>query len=193
MNGYLNLKVSPLARIVATRLVSMVPTLAIALAYSDGPGLDALNQWLNLLQSVQLPFALVPLLALNASYRVMGRDFVNPRWLNAISWLIAAAVMAINFGAASAFAAMLPDGAGYRAAFGFVVALYLGFVGYLFGHALRQLAGGGAAGDAAGEGNGQDGADSGSAEAGCCEAREPLLLPSERLQPAGQEDAAVKL
>ncbi|CAI5532440.1 unnamed protein product [Closterium sp. Naga37s-1] len=35
--------------------------------------LDVLNQWLNVLQSVQLPFAVIPLLAIASSSHVMGR------------------------------------------------------------------------------------------------------------------------
>ncbi|CAI5497782.1 unnamed protein product [Closterium sp. Naga37s-1] len=35
--------------------------------------LDVLNQWLNVLQSVQLPFAVIPLLAIASSTHVMGR------------------------------------------------------------------------------------------------------------------------
>ena len=39
---------------------------------SSPSALDSLNEWLNVLQSVQLPFAVVPLLAIAASPRVMG-------------------------------------------------------------------------------------------------------------------------
>ena len=76
MEGFLDLKVSAAARVVVTRLVALAPTLGVALAAGRGgsgsagggaggggggggasTALDSLNQWLNLLQSVQLPFA----------------------------------------------------------------------------------------------------------------------------------------
>jgi hypothetical protein len=53
-------KVAAWWRITVTRLVALVPTLAIAFLSGGGAGstaLDRLNQVLNLLQSVQLPFA----------------------------------------------------------------------------------------------------------------------------------------
>ena len=63
------LQVAPMVRILITRSVAIVPALAVALAYGTGSssstavggiGLDQLNQGLNLLQSIQLPFALLP-------------------------------------------------------------------------------------------------------------------------------------
>ena len=57
---------SPWARIAITRAVAIVPALAVALAFNGsgfGMGLDDLNQSLNLLQSIQLPFALLPVRA----------------------------------------------------------------------------------------------------------------------------------
>ena len=61
MAGYLQMRVSSIARVAVTRAVAIVPTLFVALAYrSHDTELDQLNQSLNLLQSVQLPFALIP-------------------------------------------------------------------------------------------------------------------------------------
>lgn len=61
MGGFLKLRVSPWTRILLTRSVAILPTLAVAIAYRDSStSLDTLNQSLNLLQSVQLPFALIP-------------------------------------------------------------------------------------------------------------------------------------
>ncbi len=54
-------QVSPWARIAITRAFAIMPTLAVALLYREhNTELDQLNQSLNLLQSIQLPFALVP-------------------------------------------------------------------------------------------------------------------------------------
>lgn len=67
-------QVSPIVRIMVTRSVALVPTLAVALMMQPGSTqLDRLNQGLNLLQSVQLPFALLPVLTFAGSARVMGR------------------------------------------------------------------------------------------------------------------------
>ena len=56
-------QVSPWARITVTRAFAIAPALVVALAVggsSSGMKLDDLNQSLNLLQSIQLPFALLP-------------------------------------------------------------------------------------------------------------------------------------
>jgi manganese transport protein len=45
--------------------------------------------------SLQLPFAVVPLVMFTASRRKMG-PFVAPRWLSVIATLTAAAIVALN-------------------------------------------------------------------------------------------------
>lgn len=62
MSGFLDLKISQWRRIGITRSVALVPTLLVSLLYRTpgGTELDILNEWLNVLQSVQIPFALLP-------------------------------------------------------------------------------------------------------------------------------------
>ena len=43
-----------------TRSVALAPTLLVALLANAPNQLDVLNQWLNILQSIQLPFAIIP-------------------------------------------------------------------------------------------------------------------------------------
>ncbi len=88
-------------RITITRLVALVPTLAVATISNSSTDLDVLNQLLNLLQSIQLPFALLPVVAFNASERVMGK-FANSRALNALAGTMSLAVIGINLAGALA-------------------------------------------------------------------------------------------
>ena len=61
MGGFLDLKVSKWKRIAITRSAAIAPTLLVALAFrNQDTKLDSLNEWINVLQSVQLPFALIP-------------------------------------------------------------------------------------------------------------------------------------
>ena len=53
-------QISALARVVVTRTVALAPTLLVALLANAPNQLDILNQWLNILQSIQLPFAIIP-------------------------------------------------------------------------------------------------------------------------------------
>jgi natural resistance-associated macrophage protein len=73
MGGLLNLPVKKWVRVVVTRAVAIVPTVIVALIFNSSENeLDRLSEWLNVLQSIQLPFALIPLLCLVSNTRVMG-------------------------------------------------------------------------------------------------------------------------
>jgi hypothetical protein len=104
----------------------------VALAFQGSNQLDALNQWLNLLQSVQLPFALVPVLTFNADRALMG-EFVNSRGLTITTCLISAGVIVINLAAVHTFADQILAGASilWWVVFAAVVVAYFVFVGYL--------------------------------------------------------------
>lgn len=96
MAGFLNLRVKKWIRVVVTRLVAIVPTVIVALAFDSSENeLDNLSEWLNVLQSIQLPFALIPLLCLVSNTRVMG-VFVISNITKVIAWSVAVLVMAIN-------------------------------------------------------------------------------------------------
>lgn len=96
MAGFLNLRVKKWVRAVITRAVAIVPTVIVALIFDGSEErLDRLNEWLNVLQSVQLPFALIPLLCIVSKEQVMGVFKIRPL-VKALSWLIALLVLVIN-------------------------------------------------------------------------------------------------
>jgi manganese transport protein len=45
--------------------------------------------------SLQLSFAVVPLVMFTSNRRLMG-EFVNPRWLRVISWAVATVIIGLN-------------------------------------------------------------------------------------------------
>lgn len=101
MSGFFRLKLSPMSRSLITRAVALIPTLLVALsAPSDSTRLDTLNQAINILQSIQLPFVIIPLLAFTSAPAVMGIGFVSSFTHSAILWTIAAAIIGINMGTA---------------------------------------------------------------------------------------------
>jgi hypothetical protein len=136
MGGYLDLKLSPWKRVCVTRGIALVPTLLVALLSQSDTGLDTLNQWLNLLQSIQLPFALIPVIAFNSSPRIMGK-FANSTGLTVVTGLIALGVMVVNISGVYSFTAAVMTGVGVHwwVLLGTVVLLYLTFISYLFVHA----------------------------------------------------------
>ncbi|KAL1200926.1 Metal transporter Nramp2 [Cardamine amara subsp. amara] len=96
MGGFLNLRLKKWMRAVITRSCAIVPTMIVAIVFNTSEAsLDVLNEWLNVLQSVQIPFALLPLLTLVSKEEIMG-DFKIGPILQRIAWTVAALVMIIN-------------------------------------------------------------------------------------------------
>jgi manganese transport protein len=94
MEGFLDIRLPAWLRRLVTRLVAIVPAIAVTIIYGDSETakLLILSQ---VILSLQLPFAIVPLVTLTASRAKMG-SFVAPRWLTAAAGVIAAVVIALN-------------------------------------------------------------------------------------------------
>ncbi|MHB2166471.1 Nramp family divalent metal transporter [Alsobacter sp. R-9] len=94
MEGFLDIRLPAWLRRLVTRLVAIVPAIAVTWLYGAGETakLLILSQ---VILSLQLPFAVVPLLLLTASRRKMG-VLVAPRWLTGIAALVAAVIIALN-------------------------------------------------------------------------------------------------
>ena len=62
MGGFLDLHIAQWQRVAVTRSVAIAPTFLVALLYAGKADntLDVMTEWLNVLQSIQLPFALIP-------------------------------------------------------------------------------------------------------------------------------------
>ncbi|KAA8531626.1 hypothetical protein F0562_006657 [Nyssa sinensis] len=96
MGGFLNLRLKKWLRALITRSCAIIPTMIVALVFDTSEEtLDVMNEWLNVLQSIQIPFALIPLLYLVSKEEVMGIFKIGPV-IKVISWLVAALVIAIN-------------------------------------------------------------------------------------------------
>ncbi|KAI6695162.1 hypothetical protein NL676_022872 [Syzygium grande] len=96
MGGFLNIRLRKWVRALITRSCAIVPAMIVALAFDTSEdSLDVMNEYLNVLQSVQIPFALIPLLCLVSKEELMGSFRIGP-FLQVIAWLVAALVMAIN-------------------------------------------------------------------------------------------------
>lgn len=77
MQGFLQLKLAPWKRVLLTRSVAIVPSVLVAVFAS---GFTQFDQLLNVLQSVLLPFAILPVLKLTANRRVMGEFRTHLFW-----------------------------------------------------------------------------------------------------------------
>mmetsp|Transcript_8741 Transcript_8741/g.25182 ORF Transcript_8741/g.25182 Transcript_8741/m.25182 type:complete len:557 (+) Transcript_8741:281-1951(+) len=130
MCGFLNLNIKPWQRTFVTRGVALLPTLAVSIICQSPTALDKLTQGLNVLQSVQLPFALIPLLTFTSSKRIMGY-MVNSLPMTILSWCIATTCLSINGYLVISQLDELPASALFRVPFYIFVSLYLLFVTYL--------------------------------------------------------------
>jgi manganese transport protein len=94
MEGFLDMRLAPWLRRLLTRLLAIVPAAAvIALAGEAATGRLLIASQVVL--SLQLPFAMVPLVLFTGDRRKMGR-FASPPWLQAAAWLIAGAIILLN-------------------------------------------------------------------------------------------------
>uniref|UniRef100_A0A8D1R456 Solute carrier family 11 member 2 n=1 Tax=Sus scrofa TaxID=9823 RepID=A0A8D1R456_PIG len=88
MTGFLNLKWSRFARVILTRSIAIIPTLLVAV-FQDVEHLTGMNDFLNVLQSLQLPFALIPILTFTSLRPVMSE------FANGIGWRIAGGILVL--------------------------------------------------------------------------------------------------
>jgi manganese transport protein len=94
MEGFIRMRLAPWLRRLVTRSLAIVPAAGVTLFYGD----QQTSKLLILTQvilSLQLPFAVVPLVQFTASRAKMG-DLVAPRWLTALAAAIAALIIALN-------------------------------------------------------------------------------------------------
>ena len=94
MEGFLNWRIAPWLRRLITRSIAIVPAVAVTLIAGE-KGTGQLLILSQVVLSLQLPFAVVPLVMFTASRAKMG-EYVAPRWLTAVAALVAVAIIALN-------------------------------------------------------------------------------------------------
>ncbi|KAI3726332.1 hypothetical protein L1987_66129 [Smallanthus sonchifolius] len=131
MGGFLNLRLKKWTRALITRSCAILPTLIVALVFdSSEDTLDVLNEWINVLQSIQFSFALIPLLSLVAKEDLMGVFTVGPV-LKTFTWLVAALLITKNGYLLQQFFAKEASGAVYTSIITVFTVAYVAFVVYL--------------------------------------------------------------
>ncbi|WP_460946205.1 Nramp family divalent metal transporter [Spirosoma daeguense] len=94
MEGFLNLRLKPWIRRLITRLLAIVPALVVAIIYGEH-GTSELLVLSQVILSLQLSFAVVPLVQFTSDKLKMGR-FVNPGWMKVTSWVVATIIICLN-------------------------------------------------------------------------------------------------
>jgi len=94
MEGFIDLRISPWLRRLITRLLAIIPTI-IVVAYFGTSGTAKLLILSQVILSLQLSFAVFPLVQFTCDRKRMG-EFVNPRWLKLLSWVVAWIIAGLN-------------------------------------------------------------------------------------------------
>ncbi|KAK5912273.1 hypothetical protein CesoFtcFv8_002165 [Champsocephalus esox] len=136
MEGFLNLRWSRFARVLLTRSIAITPTLLVAI-FQDVKHLTGMNDFLNVLQSMQLPFALIPILTFTSMKSIMN-DFANGMVWKISGGIVILVVCAINMYFVVVYVTALHSVLLYVLA-ALLSFAYLCFVGYLAWHCLVAL------------------------------------------------------
>ncbi len=94
MEGFLNIRLPAWLRRLVTRGVAIIPAIVVTVLYGESQTakLLILSQ---VVLSLQLPFAVVPLVMFTASRRKMG-ELTAPRWLSIFAGVVAAIIIVLN-------------------------------------------------------------------------------------------------
>jgi manganese transport protein len=94
MEGFIHFKLSPWLRRLITRSLAIVPTI-IVVAVTGEQGTEKLLIFSQVILSLQLSFAVFPLVMFTSSRKKMG-EFVNVPWLQALAWTVAILIAGLN-------------------------------------------------------------------------------------------------
>ncbi len=124
MEGFLNLRVRPWLRRLITRSVAIIPAV-ITVSTSGDQGTYRLLILSQVILSMQLPFAIIPLVRFTSDRSRMG-EFANRTWVTVLAWSTAVLIIVLNFRLAGDAIVPWVSQAPWRAAF--IVPIVLGIV-----------------------------------------------------------------
>ncbi|MGE5431042.1 MAG: Nramp family divalent metal transporter [Syntrophomonadaceae bacterium] len=94
MEGFLNFKMRPWLRRVFTRGIALLPAV-IVIAMSGSHGVYQLLIFSQVVLSLQLPFAVIPLIHFTSDKGKMG-SFTNKLWVKILAWIVASVIVVLN-------------------------------------------------------------------------------------------------
>ncbi len=94
MEGFLKWRIKPWLRRIITRLIAIVPALAVIIFFQDY-GLGKLLILSQVILSIQLPFIVIPLVRFSGNASLMG-VFRNGKILASVSYVIATVLVVLN-------------------------------------------------------------------------------------------------
>jgi manganese transport protein len=94
MEGFLNIRLRPWLRRLITRLIAIIPALLTVYFYGEH-GVGSLLIFSQVILSLQLPFAVFPLVLFTGDARKMG-GLAAPKWMLALAWPVAVLIAGLN-------------------------------------------------------------------------------------------------
>ena len=94
MEGFLNIRLRPWLRRLITRLIAIVPAVVVISIYGEEKTTDLLVLS-QVVLSLQLPFAVIPLVMFTSDRKKMG-EFASPPWVKVLAWLTTAIIVVLN-------------------------------------------------------------------------------------------------
>jgi len=94
MEGYLNLRLNPWIRRLLTRLVAIVPAVLVIGLMGEGR-VDELLVFSQVILSLQLGFAVIPLIHFVSDKKTMG-EFAIKSWVKTLAWIVASILVFLN-------------------------------------------------------------------------------------------------
>ena len=94
MEGFLDIRMRPWLRRLITRLVAVVPAV-LTILWAGEKAVYQLLIFSQVVLSLQLPFAVIPLIRFTSDTRRMGA-FASPVWVKSLAWTAASIILALN-------------------------------------------------------------------------------------------------
>jgi manganese transport protein len=94
MEGFLRFKIRPVLRRFLTRSIAIVPAV-IVISLKGDQGSYTLLILSQVVLSMQLPFAVIPLIKFTSDRSIMG-SFANKPWVNTLAWIAALVIVGLN-------------------------------------------------------------------------------------------------
>jgi manganese transport protein len=94
MEGFLHIRMRPWLRRLTTRMAAVVPA-ALTIYIAGDQGTFQLLILSQVILSLQLPFAVIPLIHFTSDRQRMG-SFANPGWVRPLAWIVAAIIVGLN-------------------------------------------------------------------------------------------------
>ncbi|CCD70800.1 NRAMP-like transporter smf-1 [Caenorhabditis elegans] len=95
MEGFVKIEWPKWKRVLITRAIAITPTLVLTF-YSQGvQNLTGMNDFLNCVQMIQLPFALIPIITFTSSRKIM-HDFRSSKVFQIFALITSALILSIN-------------------------------------------------------------------------------------------------